>query len=137
MKQDVAAGFDLQASAPEIRLGLSRAGVTGVERAVRMRHGDVDALVAAEIDCYVDLDPAQKGVHMSRFPELFEETIDRVVMGEQLLIEHLAEHIAGHILERQQALRADPKIYCGNSGTQQFEGLARSKARVGIAHRLR
>ena len=67
-----------------------------------MRHGEDEALVAAEIDCYVDLDPAQKGVHMSRFPELFEEAIDEVVMGEKLLVEQLAEHIAEHILERQR-----------------------------------
>ncbi len=70
-----------------MRISLSRAGVTGVQKAVRMRHGDDEALVAAEIDCYVDLDPAQKGVHMSRFPELFEEAIDEVVMGEKLLVE--------------------------------------------------
>ena len=41
-----------------------------------MLHGGSRALVSAEIDCFVDLDPAQKGVHMSRFPELFEEAID-------------------------------------------------------------
>ena len=33
-----------------------------------MQHGGRDALVSAEIDCFVDLDPARKGVHMSRFP---------------------------------------------------------------------
>jgi GTP cyclohydrolase I/GTP cyclohydrolase-4 len=101
---------DLQASRPDVRIGLSRAGVTGVQKAVRMRHGNVEALVAAEIDCFVDLDPEQKGVHMSRFPELFEEAIDEVVMGEQLLVEQLAEHIAQHILERQQAVRAEVRI---------------------------
>jgi GTP cyclohydrolase IV len=101
---------DLPASPPEVRVGLSRAGVTGVQKALRMRHGGDEALVAATIDCYVDLDPAQKGVHMSRFPELFEEAIDHVVMGEKLLVEVLAEHIAGHILERQQALRAEVRI---------------------------
>jgi GTP cyclohydrolase I/GTP cyclohydrolase-4 len=101
---------DLQASQPEVRVGLSRAGVTGVEKAVQMRYGDVDAVVAATIDCYVDLDPAQKGVHMSRFPELFGEAIDEVVMGEKLLVENLAAHIAEHILERQHALRAEVKI---------------------------
>jgi len=101
---------DLQASAPEVRLSLSRAGVTGVHKAVRMRHGADEVLVAAEIDCFVDLDPAQKGVHMSRFPELFEEAIDEVVMAEKLLVEQLAEHIAAHILERQQALCAEVRI---------------------------
>jgi GTP cyclohydrolase IV len=101
---------DLQASPPDVRIGLSRAGVTGVQKAVRMQHGGQDALVSAEIDCFVDLDPAQKGVHMSRFPELFEEAIDELVMGEKLLVERLAEHIAVHILERQQALAAEVRI---------------------------
>jgi GTP cyclohydrolase I/GTP cyclohydrolase-4 len=100
----------LQASAPEVRIGLSRAGVTGVQKAVRMQHGGRDALVSAEIDCFVDLDPAQKGVHMSRFPELFEEAIDEVVIDGKLLVENLAEHIARHIVERQRALRAEVKI---------------------------
>jgi GTP cyclohydrolase I/GTP cyclohydrolase-4 len=101
---------DLQASPPDVRIGLSRAGVTGVQKAVRMQHGGQDALVSAEIDCFVDLDPAQKGVHMSRFPELFEEAIDELVIGGRLLVERLAEHIARHIVERQRALRAEVKI---------------------------
>jgi GTP cyclohydrolase-4 len=106
----VASAADLQASPPEVRIGLSRAGVTGVQKAVRMQHGAHDALVSAEIDCFVDLDPAQKGVHMSRFPELFEEAIDEVVIDGKLLVENLAEHIARHIVERQRALRAEVKI---------------------------
>ena len=75
-----------------------------------MQHGGQDVLVSAEIDCFVDLDPDQKGVHMSRFPELFEEAIDEMVMGEMLLVERLAEHIASHVVERQQALRAEVRI---------------------------
>jgi GTP cyclohydrolase IV len=111
MQQErLTAGADLQASEPEVRIGLSRAGVTGVQKAVRMQHGGGEALVSAEIDCFVDLDPAQKGVHMSRFPELFEEAIDEVVIDEKLLVENLAEHIARHIVERQRALRAEVKI---------------------------
>src|SRR4026208_818580 len=70
---------DLQASPAEVRIGLSRAGVTGVNKANRPRNGDVEKLIAADIACTVDLDPALKGVHMSRFPELFEEAIDEVV----------------------------------------------------------
>src|SRR5947207_12767751 len=101
---------DLQASAPEIRLGLSRAGVKGLAKAIRLRRGRREKLVAAEISCWVDLDPAQKGVHMSRFPELFEEAIDEVVIGEALLVETLAEHIARHIVRRQRALRAEVEI---------------------------
>src|SRR5215211_4116792 len=101
---------DLQSSAPEVRLALSRAGVTRVEKAIRLRWADTEKLIPAEIDCTVDLDPEQKGVHMSRFPELFEEAIDEVVIGESLLVEGLADHIARHIVGRQDALRAEVRI---------------------------
>jgi GTP cyclohydrolase I/GTP cyclohydrolase-4 len=101
---------DLQASQPEVRLGLSRAGVTRVQKAIRLRWGGTEKLIPAEIDCTVDLDPAQKGVHMSRFPELFDEAIDGVVLGEGLLVEALADRIASQIVERQQALRAHVRI---------------------------
>src|SRR5919198_3236791 len=101
---------DLQASTPEVQLGLSRAGVQGVEKAIRLRWGGAEKLISAQIDCGVDLDPRQKGVHMSRFPELFEEAIDEVVMEEAFLVEVLAEHIARHIVTRQAALRAEVKI---------------------------
>jgi GTP cyclohydrolase I/GTP cyclohydrolase-4 len=47
---------------------------------------------------------------MSRFPELFEEAIDELVIGEMLLVERLAEHIARHIVGRQGALRAEVRI---------------------------
>ncbi len=98
---------DLQASSPEIALALSRAGVTGVQKAVRIRRGDAETVMAAVIDCTVDLAADQKGVHMSRFPELFEEAIDLVVEREALLVEVLAEHIATRVVERQRALRAE------------------------------
>ncbi|MEK6275704.1 MAG: GTP cyclohydrolase MptA [Actinomycetota bacterium] len=101
---------DLQASLPEVALGLSRAGVTGVSKAIRVKYGPYEKQIAANIECTVDLDPDQKGVHMSRFPELFEEAIEVVVIGEALLVEVLAEHIATHIVERQQALRAEVRI---------------------------
>jgi GTP cyclohydrolase-4 len=101
---------DLQAAVPEIRIGLSRAGVRGVRKAVRICRGDAVTVMAATIDCSVDLSADQKGVHMSRFPELFEEAIELVVEREAQLVEVLAEHIAGRIVERQRALRAEVRI---------------------------
>ena len=101
---------DLQAAPSEVPLALSRAGVGGLQKAIRIRYGDTEKLIAAEIDCTVDLEPGRKGVHMSRFPELFAEAIEEVVIGEALLVESLAEHIAAHIVERQRALRAEVKI---------------------------
>ncbi len=101
---------DLQASTPEIPIGLSRAGVTGVQKAVRIGRGTREKLILATIDCTVDLDPSQKGVHMSRFPELFEEAIEGVVADEAFLVEDLAAHVARHIVERQDALLAEVHI---------------------------
>ncbi len=101
---------DLQASAPEVRIGLSRAGVSGVRKAVRICRGDAVTVMAATIDCVVDLSADQKGVHMSRFPELFEEAIELVVEREAQLVEVLAEHIASRIVERQRALRSEVRI---------------------------
>jgi GTP cyclohydrolase IV len=101
---------DIQASPPDVRIGLSRAGVRRVSKSIRLHHRDTEKLVAADLECTVDLDPAQKGVHMSRFPELFEEAIEKVVIGEALLVEALAEHIARHVVSRQAALRAEVRI---------------------------
>jgi len=101
---------DLQASTPEVRIALTRAGVTGVHKAIRIRHDGREKMFAAEISCTVDLDPALKGVHMSRFPEIFGEAVDEVVIGEAFLVETLAEHIAAHIVRRQDALRAEVQI---------------------------
>src|SRR5919204_4689116 len=101
---------DLQASTPDVPLGLSRVGVTGIEKAIRLAHAGQEKLIAAHIDCAVDLDPSQKGVHMSRFPELFEQAIEEVVIGEAFLVEELAEHVAAHIVARQRALRAEVRI---------------------------
>ncbi|HZS23927.1 MAG TPA: GTP cyclohydrolase MptA [Gaiellaceae bacterium] len=101
---------DLQAARPEVALGLSRAGVTGVQKAVRIGRGAREKLIAATIDCTVDLDPGKKGVHMSRFPELFEEAIEGVVDDAAFLVEDLAEHVASRIVERQDALVAEVHI---------------------------
>src|SRR4051794_41338032 len=101
---------DMQASAPEVRIGLARVGVTGIRKAIRIRHDGREKTFAAEISCTVDLDPAQKGVHMSRFPEIFGEAVDEVVIGEAFLVETLAEHIAAHVVGRQEALRAEVRI---------------------------
>jgi len=101
---------DVQASAPPISLALSRVGVTGVHKALRIRRGAQEILMAAELECTVDLARDQKGVHMSRFPELFDEAIDDVVLGEGLLVENLADRIATQIVERQRALRAEVRI---------------------------
>jgi GTP cyclohydrolase-4 len=101
---------DLQSAEPDVALGLSRVGVTGVQKAVRIGRGRREKLIAATIDCTVDLDPRRKGVHMSRFPELFEEAVEGVVDDDAFLVEDLAEHVARRVVDRQEALLAEVRI---------------------------
>jgi GTP cyclohydrolase I/GTP cyclohydrolase-4 len=102
---------DVQASRPAVHLSLTRAGVTGLQQVIRLPRGrGAEVVYYADIECSVDLEPSQKGVHMSRFPELFAEAIEQVVLGEALVIEELAGHIAREILERQGAVRSHVRI---------------------------
>ncbi len=98
---------DVQARRPTAHLSLSRVGVTGVEKVIRIDTDDGAQLFYAQIDCFVDLNPRQKGAHMSRFEETVNEAIDDVVLGESFKAETLAAHIAERIRDRQAALRAE------------------------------
>ncbi len=101
---------DLQATRPHTPISLSKAGVSRSAKAIRIRHGGAEQLFQAEVQCSVDLNPLQKGVHMSRFEELVNEAIDEVVLGEALIIEALAERIAQRVVEGQRALRSEVVI---------------------------
>jgi GTP cyclohydrolase IV len=102
---------DVQASAPTLHVSLSRVGVTGVEKVIRLRHDGAEKLFSAELECFVDLGPDQKGAHMSRFEETVNEAIGEVVLGEATFkAEQLAVRIAELVRERQDALRAEVTI---------------------------
>src|SRR3954463_7190095 len=101
---------DVQASLPATQVSLSRVGVTGVEKVIRVKSGGVENLFYAGFECFVDLNPQQAGVHMSRFEEIVAEAIDEVVLGEAFKAEVLAAHIAQHVRERQGGLRAEVSV---------------------------
>jgi len=101
------AGDDVQARTPGVALGLSRVGVIGVEKVVRIR----EELFSARFDCFVDLGRDQKGAHMSRFDEVVNEAMSDVVMSEApFRAETLAQHIAELVRERQGAARAEVTV---------------------------
>jgi GTP cyclohydrolase IV len=98
---------DVQARAPAVSVGLSRVGVTGVEKVVRIR----DELFFARLECFVDLDQNQKGAHMSRFEEVVNEAIGEVVLTESpFRAETLARDIAELVRTRQGAARAEVTV---------------------------
>ena len=103
---------DVQAGTPATPLSLSRVGVTGVEKVLRVAGDPASGgqLYFAELECFVDLGHDQAGVHMSRFEEIINEAIDDVVLSETLRAEQLAAHIAERVLERQDGLRAEVRL---------------------------
>ncbi len=101
---------DVQSAAPTTRISLSRVGVTGVEKVIRVQADGAENLYHAEFECLVDLNPRQAGVHMSRFEEIVGEAIDEVVLGEAFRAEVLAAHIAQRVRERQGGLRAEVSV---------------------------
>ena len=105
-----AAAPDVQASTPATQVSLSRVGVTGVEKVIRVKADGTENLFYAELECFVDLNPQQAGVHMSRFEEIVGEAIDEVVLGEAFKAEVLAAHVAQKVRERQGGLRAEVAV---------------------------
>jgi GTP cyclohydrolase I/GTP cyclohydrolase-4 len=101
---------DVQAGLPATQIGLSRVGVTGVEKVIRVKSDGRENLFYAEFECFVDLNPKQAGVHMSRFEEIVGEAIDEVVLGEAFKAEVLAAHVAQRVRERQGGHRAEVSI---------------------------
>jgi GTP cyclohydrolase-4 len=102
---------DVQAQIPNLPVSLSRAGVTNVEKVVRLGDNGTERLYWAKLDCFVDLGPRQKGAHMSRFEEVVNDAIGEVVLSERVLrAETLALHIAEKVRDRQGARRAEVHI---------------------------
>ncbi len=101
------ASEDVQARTPAVPVGLSRVGVTGVEKVVRIR----EELFFARMECFVDLHRQQKGAHMSRFEETVNEAIGEVVLsGSSFQAEALAQRVAELVRLRQGAERAEVTI---------------------------
>jgi GTP cyclohydrolase I/GTP cyclohydrolase-4 len=103
-------GTDVQARRPSTHVSLSRVGVTDVEKVIRIRANGNEQLFYAELECFVDLGPQQKGAHMSRFEEVVNEAIDEVILGEAFKAETLASHIAERVRDRQDGRRAEVTI---------------------------
>ena len=112
---------DVQAQAPALAVSLSRVGVTGVEKVIRIRQDGAEQLFWARLECFVDLGPDQKGAHMSRFEEVVNEVIGEVVLGEATFrAENLAQRdrrarprAPGRAARRGHDRRALPRAQAG------------------------
>lgn len=101
---------DVQSEAPVDPAALSRAGITNLRRIISILDDDRPALFYASLDLFVDLDPTQAGVHMSRFSEVVEDLAEGVTREPFADVESLAGRMAAQVLETQEAVRAEVRI---------------------------
>jgi len=92
---------DVQASSPDVTVGLNRVGVTGVEKLVKLGRRDRDPIVLmAEIEVFVDLPSWRKGADMSRNMEVIDETLETAVSEEAYRVEDVCGDAAELLLEK-------------------------------------
>ncbi|MFZ0683355.1 MAG: GTP cyclohydrolase MptA, partial [Candidatus Cybelea sp.] len=131
---------DRQSEEPEVRLSLSRAGVSRVRRVVHLEIDGRPAVYNAEFSMVADLAADRSGVHMSRFAEILEEaTLDVLAEANKpARIERLAEAIARQIVQSQRAIRADVRLRA-RFGLERWTPVSGKRGEetytlVGIAH---
>ncbi len=92
---------DVQASSPDVTVGLNRVGVTGVEKLVKIGRGDQRPIVLmAEFKVFVDLPSWRKGADMSRNMEVIDETLEAAVSEEVEGVEDVCGEAAERLLEK-------------------------------------
>jgi len=92
---------DVQASSPDVTVGLNRVGVTGVEKLVKLGRRDRDPIVLmAEFEVFVDLPSWRKGADMSRNMEVIDETLATAVSEEAYRVEDVCGDAAELLLEK-------------------------------------
>jgi GTP cyclohydrolase-4 len=92
---------DVQATSPEVTVGLNRVGVTGVEKLVKLGRKDKRPIVLmAEFQVFVDLPSWRKGADMSRNMEVIDETLEAAVSEEVYRVENVCGEVAERLLEK-------------------------------------
>ncbi|GAA0647026.1 GTP cyclohydrolase MptA [Salarchaeum japonicum] len=94
---------DVQASTPDVSVGLSQVGVTGVEKLVKIARPEKRPIVlSAEFEVYVDLPKERKGIDMSRNMEVIDETLEAAVSEPAYRIEDVCGDAADRLLEKHE-----------------------------------
>ncbi|MCT9097804.1 GTP cyclohydrolase MptA [Haloarchaeobius sp. HME9146] len=92
---------DVQASSPDVTVGLSQVGVTGVEKLVKLhREGKRPIVLMAEFEVFVDLPSWRKGADMSRNMQVIDETLEAATRDEALRVEDVCGDAAERLLAK-------------------------------------
>jgi len=92
---------DVQASEPDVSVGLGQVGVTGVEKLVEVaRPDDRDYVLTAEFEVYVDLPKRRKGIDMSRNMEVIDEVLEDALAEPAYRVEDVCGDAAERLLDK-------------------------------------
>ena len=92
---------DVQASKPDVTVGLSQVGVTGVEKLVKIdRNGKRPIVLMAEFEVFVDLPSGRKGIDMSRNMQVIDEILEAAVSEPSYRVEEVCGDVAERLLEK-------------------------------------
>lgn len=94
---------DTQDKEPSIPISLTKVGVTGVKKLVKInRKNKRPIILIPTFDAFVDLPSTQKGVHMSRNPEAIVEIVDEVSDGSEIHLETICAKLVKRLLEKHE-----------------------------------
>ncbi len=92
---------DVQATSPDVTVGLSQVGVTGVEKLVEIeRENDRPLVFTAEFEVFVDLPGWRKGADMSRNMEVIDEILEDATREPAYRVEEVCGEAAERLLEK-------------------------------------
>jgi GTP cyclohydrolase-4 len=92
---------DVQATQPDVSVGLSQVGVTGVEKLVKIaRDGKRPLILMAEFEVFVDLPGGRKGIDMSRNMQVIDEILETAVSEPAYRVEDLCGEAAELLLAK-------------------------------------
>lgn len=94
---------DVQATEPEVTVGLNRVGVTGVKKLIELARPDKRPIVlTAEFEVLVDLPSWRKGADMSRNMEVIDEILEEAVSEPRYRVEDVCGEAAERLLDKHE-----------------------------------
>lgn len=94
---------DTQDKQPTIPVSLTKVGVTGVKKLLKIKRENKRPIVLLPtFDAYVDLPSTQKGVHMSRNPEAIAEVLEESLEINETHLETICANLAKRLLEKHE-----------------------------------
>lgn len=104
---------DVQACYPEYPINLTRVGLTGVKKLVKVQRSDDERpiVLISNFEVFVDLPSDRKGANLSRNFEVIDEVLEVAINEPVYVIEELCGEIARRVLSKHEyATRAEVKM---------------------------